>query len=73
MGSPDGQHWQDIQTTSHTYYALAENQIYKKTYYFFSPVPIRCLKLVQLGKDPVYWWSIYEVEVYKKIKQAQSP
>ena len=63
-GSPDGQHWQDIQTASHTYYAAAENQIYKKTYYFFSPVPIRYLKLVQLGKDPDCWWSIHELEVY---------
>jgi len=66
MGSTDGEHWQDIQASSHTYYALAENQIYKKTYYFFSPVSIRHLKLVQLGKDPVYWWSIYELEVYEK-------
>ncbi len=38
----------------------------KKLIILFSPVPIRYLKLVQLGKDPVYWWSIYEVEVYKK-------
>ena len=66
MGSPDGRLWQDIQATSQTSYALAENQIIKKTYYFFSPVPIRYLKLVQLGKDPVYWWSIYELEVYEK-------
>jgi hypothetical protein len=66
MGSPDGKHWQDIQADSHTYYALAENQIYKKTFYFFSPVLIRHLKLVQSGKDPVYWWSIYEVEVFGK-------
>ncbi|MGC1404388.1 MAG: discoidin domain-containing protein, partial [Thermodesulfobacteriota bacterium] len=64
MGSPDGKHWQDIQTTSRTYYAFAENQIYKKTDYFFSPIKIRILKLIQEGKDPDYWWSIYEAEVF---------
>ncbi len=64
MGSPDGKHWQAIQGTPHTFYAFAENQIYKKTYYFFPPVKIRTLKLVQEGRDPVYWWSIYEIEVF---------
>lgn len=64
MGSPDGKHWQAIQATSHTYYAFVENQIYKKTYHFFPPVKIRTLKLVQEGRDPVYWWSIYEIEVF---------
>jgi len=65
-GSSDGQHWQDIPASSQTYYAFAGNQIYKKTYYSFAPVLIRHLKLLQTGKDPVFWWSIYEIEVFKK-------
>ncbi len=66
MGSSDGQHWQDIPASSKTYYAFADNQIYKKTYYSFAPSLVRYLKLLQTGKDPVFWWSIYELEVFKK-------
>jgi F5/8 type C domain len=63
MGSLDGRHWQKIQASSHTCYAYAEHQIYKKVDYFFPPIRLHDLKLVQMGKDPVYW-SIHEVEVF---------
>ena len=52
--------------SSHTCYAYAEGQIYKKMDYFFSPIQLHDLKLVQMGKDPVYWWSIHEIEVFGK-------
>ncbi|HMK66347.1 MAG TPA: discoidin domain-containing protein, partial [Thermodesulfobacteriota bacterium] len=66
MGSRDGNSWEEIRTVSKAYYAFAGNQIYKKTYYSFSPVLLRYLKLVQGGRDPNFWWSIYEMEVFKK-------
>ncbi len=69
--SPDGRHWQEIKTSPHIYYAYGDNQIYKKMDYFFSPTPIRHLKLVQMGKDPVYYWSIHEIEVFGE--KAVSP
>ena len=66
--SSDGKTWQEIQTTSRTYYAIDGNRIHKKSYYFFTPLQVRYLKLSQMGKDPVFWWSIYELEVYEQAK-----
>lgn len=31
----------------------------------FSPTPMRYLKIVQTGKDPVFYWSIHEIEVFE--------
>jgi hypothetical protein len=32
----------------------------------FSPIPLRFLQIVQTGRDNVYYWSIHEIELYKK-------
>ncbi len=32
----------------------------------FPPAPMRYLKIIQTGRDAVYYWSIHEVEVYGK-------
>ena len=32
----------------------------------FPPTPMRLLKIVQTGKDDVYYWSIHEIEIYKR-------
>jgi hypothetical protein len=66
MGSTNGHQWRIIPASSQTHYAFAKNQIYKKTNFSFPQIELRYLKLVQEGKDPVFWWSIYELEVFKK-------
>ncbi|UCF95288.1 MAG: discoidin domain-containing protein, partial [Desulfobacterales bacterium] len=30
----------------------------------FDPAPARYIKITQTGEDPVYYWSIYEIEVF---------
>ncbi len=62
-GSPDGTHWRDIQATALAEYALRNSRLIKQTTYRFDPLPIRYLKLKQIGSDPRFWWSIYELEV----------
>lgn len=32
----------------------------------FPPTPMRFLKIVQTGKNDVYYWSIHEIELYRK-------
>ena len=34
--------------------------------FIFPPTPIRYLKIVQTGKDDIYYWSIHEIELYKR-------
>jgi len=31
----------------------------------FTPVPLRYLRLIQNGQDPVYYWSIHELELFQ--------
>jgi hypothetical protein len=33
--------------------------------FIFSPTPMRFLKIVQTGKDEVFYWSIHELELYQ--------
>ena len=33
--------------------------------FIFSPTPMRFLKIVQTGKDDVFYWSIHELELYQ--------
>jgi F5/8 type C domain len=63
LGSTDGTNWRDIQATSLAEYALRNSRLIKQTTYRFDPLPIRYLKLIQIGSDPRFWWSIYELEV----------
>ena len=64
LSSLDGENWQEVQTASYSDYALNQNQLFKKVTYRFTPIQSRYLKLVQNGTDPIYCWSIYELEVY---------
>jgi hypothetical protein len=34
--------------------------------FIFPPTPMRLLKIIQTGKDRVYYWSIHEIELYNK-------
>ncbi len=64
--SCDHKKWEEIKKTSFSEYAVVQNQLVKKTTYRFSPVITRYIHLLQTGEDPVYWWSIYEIEVFGK-------
>ena len=63
MGSLDGAHWREIRATSFVEYGFDQNQQIKNITYRFPSITIKYLKLLQTGKDPDYWWSIYELEV----------
>lgn len=68
--SLDGSSWKELKTTvnSGLYWTgetlLILNKNGEKTDYCFSPVYLRYLRLVQEGKDPVYWWSIHELRLF---------
>jgi hypothetical protein len=63
LGSPDGTNWRDIRATALAEYAWGNNRLIKRNAYRFDPLPIRYLKLIETGSDPIFWWSIYELEV----------
>ena len=63
MVSPDAADWREIRATTFAEYAWCQNRLIKRSTYRFPPAAIRHLKLVQTGADPLYWWSIYELEV----------
>lgn len=64
LSSSDGENWKEIQATPNAEYAFEQNQIFKKVTYRFAPTQSHYLKLIQNGSDPVYWWSIYELEIF---------
>jgi len=35
----------------------------KQTIITFNEIEAKFIKITQTGKDPVYYWSIYEIEV----------
>ncbi len=68
MGSLDGHNWQEIRTEWTSEFYWAGNVLLKmrgdRINYFFSPVEMKFLKLIQEGSDPRYYWSIHELTVY---------
>jgi hypothetical protein len=67
LGSVDGRDWSEIKVFPKSYYCMVENRIYKKTYYIHSPLEVRFLKMIQTGADPIFWWSIYEIDVFNHL------
>ena len=63
LSSLDGEHWQDIQVNPHSDYAFDQTQLYKKMTYRFLPIKTRYLRLMETGKDPIFWWSIYDLAI----------
>jgi len=66
FSSLDGNSWQEIKTTAESGLYWTGETLLKMTgnRFFFSPVQLRYLRLVQEGKDPVYYWSIHELELF---------
>jgi hypothetical protein len=64
LSSSDGENWKEVQATLNAEYAFDQNQIFKKVTFRFTPIQSRYLKLIQNGSDPVFWWSIYELEIF---------
>jgi hypothetical protein len=66
--SLDGSSWQEIKGTAKLELYWTGETLLKmtgeKTRYFFSPVHLKYLKLIQEGRDPVFYWSIHELELY---------
>lgn len=66
VSSLDGDSWQEIKTTAESGLYWTGETLLKmtRTRFFFSPVQLRYLRLVQEGQDPVYYWSIHELELF---------
>jgi hypothetical protein len=68
MGSLDGNNWKEIETEWTSEFYWAGNVLLKmrgeQLNYFFSPVEMKFLKLIQEGSDPRYYWSIHELTIY---------
>jgi len=62
--SKEGAAWKTIPSKLSSEYALYKNHFLKNNYYFFKPVQARFVKLMQMGQDPFYWWSIHEIAVF---------
>jgi hypothetical protein len=66
--SLDGHSWQEVEAeVQMELYWTGEtllNMIGEKTGYFFPPLSLRYLKLLQEGRDPVYYWSIHEINLF---------
>jgi hypothetical protein len=70
LGSRDGKSWSEIRTDWTSDFYWAGNVLLKmrgeRIKYFFDPVEVRFLRLLQEGSDPKYYWSIHELTVYGK-------
>jgi 4-amino-4-deoxy-L-arabinose transferase-like glycosyltransferase len=68
LSSLDGSSWQEIKGTasSELYWTGATllKMTGEKTLFSFSPVRLRYLRLLEEGQDPVYFWSIHELELF---------
>jgi hypothetical protein len=38
----------------------------------FTPRPLRYVRIEQTGSDPIFWWSIHEIEVSNEVKMSVS-
>lgn len=68
LGSRDGTAWSEIKTDWTSEFYWAGNVLLKmrgdRINYFFNPVDLKFLKLIQEGTDPKYYWSIHELTIY---------
>jgi len=68
--SDDGENWEIISPVrspaSFLFNQLLENPKHPWQVFIFPPVETKYLRLLQMGKDPVYWWSIYEITFYRE-------
>ncbi|MBA4393953.1 MAG: hypothetical protein C0407_10410, partial [Desulfobacca sp.] len=66
FSSLDGNSWEEIKTTAESGLYWTGETLLKMTgtRFFFSPLQLRYLKLLQDGQDPVYYWSIHELELF---------
>ena len=66
--SADGKNWRNVETQWLSDLYWAGNRLFNKLgdrlTYFFQPVSCRYLKLKQKGSDPVYYWSIHEINLF---------
>jgi len=66
--SPDGKSWRNVETQWVSDLYWAGNRLFNKRgdrlTYFFQPVSCRYLRLEQGGSDPVYYWSIHEIDLF---------
>jgi hypothetical protein len=64
--SLDGSVWEEIKTTAQSGVYWTGEKLIKMTgpRYFFSPVKMRFLRLVQEDNDPVFYWSIHELALF---------
>ena len=67
--SADGKRWWNVETQWLSDPYWAGNRLFNKRgdrlTYFFQPVSCRYLKLEQGGSDPVYYWSIHEIDLFR--------
>jgi hypothetical protein len=70
LGSRDGKTWEEIDSDWTSDFYWAGNVLLKmrgeRITYFFNPIEVRFLKLLQEGSDPNYYWSIHELTIYGK-------
>ncbi len=68
LSSLDGSSWQEIKATARSELYWTGDTLLKmtgeKTHFFFPPTHLRYLRLLEVGQDPVYWWSIHELELF---------
>ena len=66
--SADGKRWRNVETQWLSDLYWAGNRLFNKRgdrlTYFFQPVSCRYLKLEQGGSDPIYYWSIHEIDLF---------
>jgi len=61
--SSDGQNWTTV----------AENPLNDRPLdVVFNPRPLRYVRIEQTGSDPVFWWSIHEIEISDEVKISAS-
>ena len=61
--SADGTTWREVRATSLPEYSFRKDRFIKNCSYRFAPQKMRYLKLIQTGREPDSWWSIYELGV----------
>jgi hypothetical protein len=69
--SPDGEQWEEVPVTVQSVGPLywlgthAARGRVERVWLRFAPRPVRALRVVQTGADPIYAWSIHELHLYR--------
>jgi len=66
LASLDRETWREIKTTAESGLYWTGETLLKMTgtRFFFSPVQMRYLRLLQEGRDPTNYWSIHELQLF---------